>query len=77
MVTNSTRYPLLIDPQGQGYQWLKNKNADSMDDFSIVTIANPKFKDRYLKPCMENGKTMIIEGIENEVDPMLDPVLEK
>jgi len=26
---------------------------------------------------MEEGKTLIIEGIENGVDPMLDPVLEK
>jgi len=26
---------------------------------------------------MEEGKTLIIEGIENEVDPMIDPVLEK
>jgi dynein heavy chain len=26
---------------------------------------------------MEEGKTLIIEGIENDVDPMLDPVLEK
>jgi len=26
---------------------------------------------------MEEGKTLIIENIENEVDPMLDPVLEK
>jgi dynein heavy chain, axonemal len=26
---------------------------------------------------MEEGKTLVIEGIENEVDPILDPVLEK
>jgi len=26
---------------------------------------------------MENGKTLIVEGIENEVDPIVDPVLEK
>jgi dynein heavy chain len=26
---------------------------------------------------MEEGNTLIIENIENEVDPMLDPVLEK
>jgi len=26
---------------------------------------------------MEEGKTLVIEGIENEVDPMIDPVLEK
>jgi dynein heavy chain len=30
-----------------------------------------------LKWCMEEGKTLLIENIENEVDPMLDPVLEK
>lgn len=48
-----------------------------MDDFSIVTLSHPKFKDRFLRPCIENGRTLIIEGIENEVDAMLDPVLEK
>lgn len=26
---------------------------------------------------MEEGRTLIIEGIMNEVDPMIDPVLEK
>jgi len=26
---------------------------------------------------MEEGKCLIIENIENEVDPMLDPILEK
>jgi len=77
MVTNSTRYCLFIDPQGQGYGWIKNKQQEFMDDFSIVSLNNPKFKDRYLKPCMENGRTLIIEGIENEVDPMMDPILEK
>jgi dynein heavy chain len=40
-------------------------------------LKHPKFKDNFLKFCMEEGKTLIIEGIENEVDPMLDPVLEK
>jgi hypothetical protein len=30
-----------------------------------------------LKYCMEEGRTLIIEGIMNEVDPMIDPVLEK
>jgi dynein heavy chain len=30
-----------------------------------------------LKFCLENGKVLVIENIENEVDSMLDPVLEK
>jgi len=31
----------------------------------------------FLKYCMEEGLVLIIEGIEGEVDPMLDSVLEK
>jgi dynein heavy chain len=30
MVTNSDRYPLLIDPQGQGQSWIARKYADEM-----------------------------------------------
>jgi len=78
MVTNSTRYPLLIDPQGQGQYWIQKKYEEIIDKkWSIVTMNHPKFKDNFLKYCMEEGKCLIIEGIEGEVDPMIDPVLEK
>lgn len=78
MVTNSTRYPLFIDPQGQGANWIKNKYMEEIDpNRSITTLNHPKFKDMFLKFCMEEGKTLIVENIENEVDPMMDPVLEK
>lgn len=78
MVTNSTRYPLLIDPQGQGQSWITKKYAEKMDkNRSLANINNPKFKDQFLKFCLEEGKPLIIEGIENEVDPLMDPVLEK
>ena len=42
-----------------------------------ATLNNPKIKDLYLKFWLENGKTLIVEGIENEVEPIVDPVLEK
>lgn len=46
-------------------------------DRCVTTLNHPKFKDRFLKYCMENGKTLIIQGIENDVDTTMDPVLEK
>ena len=42
----------------------------------IININNPKLKDR-LKLPLQEGWTVMIEGIENEVDPMFDLVLEK
>lgn len=35
-----------------------------------------KFRDG-LSICIENGNVMILEGVESEVDPILDPILEK
>lgn len=35
-----------------------------------------KFRD-YLTQSIENGNVLILEGVESEVDPIMDPVLEK
>jgi len=79
MVTRSSRYPLLIDPQGQASQWIKRREAENLEagPFSLVTNINASNLKDILKFAMGEGKSMIIEGIENEVDPLLDPVLEK
>jgi dynein heavy chain len=39
MVTTSTRYPLMVDPQGQALSWIKSREADRIkqDTFSCVT----------------------------------------
>ena len=67
---------MLIDPQGQG--WILRKYADDMEkNRSISTSTHPKFKDWFLKYSLENGKVLLVEGIENEVDPIPGPVLDK
>jgi dynein heavy chain len=76
MVTRSSRYPLLIDPQGQAMSWIKNREPDLEKNDLIININNPTLKDR-LKLPLQEGWAFMIEGIENEVDPMLDPILEK
>ena len=82
MVESSERYPLLIDPQNQGSVWIKNKykdiNPDTGRPYVLVVNINEdkKFRDA-LTRCVENGEVLIIEGLESEVDPILDPILEK
>ena len=82
MVEASERYPLLIDPQEQGVYWIRNKYKDINENtgLSMVTIVSIKEEKKFresLSKCIEGGEVLIIEGLESEVDPILDPVLEK
>lgn len=77
MVTRSSRYPLMIDPQGQALSWIKNREPSLLEYGSlIITLQVPNLRDALKFPMME-GLPLLIESIENEVDPMLDPLLEK
>lgn len=76
MVTKSDRYPLMIDPQGQARKWIVKKEPSILENKSLFTLAVPNLKERVQLPLSE-GWPCLIENIENEVDPMLDPLLEK
>lgn len=77
MVTRSSRYPLMIDPQGQAISWIKNREP-ALQEYGnlIINLQVPNLRDALKFPMME-GLPLLIESIENEVDPMLDPLLEK
>lgn len=76
MVTRSSRFPLMIDPQGQAISWIKRRERDLIEKDCIFTLNHPSLKDALKFPLME-GYAVLIEQIENEVDPLLDPILEK
>ena len=76
MVTRSSRYPLMIDPQGQAFGWIVRREPELKQYNLITTLSNPRLRDD-LKLPLEDGLPVLIEAVEHEVDPMLDPILEK
>ena len=70
------RYPLLVDPQGQALAWIREHEKDRLPGFGVTTLGHPKLREQ-LEFCMCEGKALIISGVENEIDAMLTPVLEK
>ena len=76
LVTRSSRFPLLVDPQGQAISWIRNKELSRMPAFGTTALNHPKLKDQ-LEFCMGEGLAFIVTGVEEDIDPMLDPVLEK
>lgn len=74
IVTNSSKFPIMIDPQSQGIAWIKNK--ESINNM-MVTSFDDKYFRNYLEDCISLGKPLLIQDILQDVDPIVNNVLEK
>ena len=79
LVTTSSRFPLLIDPQDQAKNWLVNMYPTILAEkhiYQMATFCGKRFES-YCNSLLGMENQIMIEGIENDVDTTLDPILEK
>jgi len=74
MTTMADRWPIMIDPQGQGNSWVRNREAANS---ICITNSGDKFFRNKLEDAMSMGRPLLIEDLGESIDPVLDPVLNK
>lgn len=74
LTKNASRWPLCVDPQMQAVVWIKEKEKKS--NLEILTFNMGDYIKK-LEIAINFGKPVLFEGIDEEIDPMIDPILEK
>ena len=73
ILMNSTRWPLMIDPQLQGLKWIKNRYGE---DLQVLRLTQTNYL-ALIEVSIANGAIVLIENIMESIDPVLDPVIKR
>ena len=73
LTENATRFALCIDPQMQAVKWIKNKSGKNL----VVKTFNDSDFVRHLELSVQYGKHYLLESINEDLDPVIDPILER
>lgn len=73
ITTRGKRWPLMIDPQGQANKWIKAMEGSRLE------VVDPMMKDllRKLEGGIRFGSPVLMQDIQEELDPSLEPILNK
>ena len=74
IVSNSRRWPLCIDPQGQANKWIKNMEKDSK--LQVIKLSDANYT-RILENAIQFGTSVLLENVDEDLDPSLEPILLK
>jgi len=75
----------MIDPQGQASKWIKNmdtedsvasKGRERKRDLVVVKPSERSWAIRF-QHCIPLGLPLLLEGVGEELDPILEPLLER
>jgi dynein heavy chain len=71
--TSGSRWPLMIDPQGQANRWIKKKWGKEL---KIIDLRTPGFL-RDVENAVQYGFPVLLQDILEEMDPALEPVMSR
>ena len=74
IMSRSSRWPLMIDPQGQANKWIRNMEAQR--SIEVIKLSQSDFV-RKMESCVQFGKPALLENIGETIDSILEPVLMK
>lgn len=73
---NTSRWPLYIDPQGQANKWIKTMGKKTEKGIKIMKFSDNNYL-KQLEAAIQFGLTVLIENVGVELDPAIEPVLQK
>ncbi|XP_052234681.1 dynein axonemal heavy chain 2-like isoform X14 [Dreissena polymorpha] len=74
IVTSASRWPLMVDPQGQAIKWIKNMEASR--NLKVIDLQQTDYM-RTLEGAIQFGLPVLLQNVQERLDPSLDPVLNK
>lgn len=74
IVSNSRRWPLMIDPQGQANKWVKN--MEKTNKLSVIKLSDTNYV-RTLENALQFGTPVLLENVGEELDAFIEPILLK
>lgn len=74
IVTQATRWPLMIDPQTQANKWVKN--MERTNGLKTIKLTDPGYM-RVLEQSIKLGHPVLLENVGETIDSGLNTVLER
>ncbi|KAI4461456.1 dynein heavy chain [Holotrichia oblita] len=74
IVVRGSRWPLVIDPQGQALKWIKA--MESKNDLKVIDFGIPDFM-KIVEKAVQFGRPVILQNVLETIDPALNPILNR
>ncbi|XP_046574741.1 LOW QUALITY PROTEIN: dynein axonemal heavy chain 2-like [Haliotis rubra] len=74
IVTRGSRWPLMIDPQGQAIKWIKNMEVSR--GLKVIDLQQSDYM-RTMESAIQFGLPVLLQNVQEKLDPSLDPILNR